>query len=86
MGGGLALYIASSQPNLVKGIVVVDALPCLTALYNPDFQSKKIAPEEFNEFESQMRKIDEEQFSISSNGACHLTERLMPICIMSIPT
>ena len=62
MGGGLALYIASSQPNLVKGIVVVDALPCLAALYNPDFQSKKIAPEEFNEFESQMRKIDEEQF------------------------
>ena len=46
MGGGLALYIASSQPNLVKGIVVVDALPCLAALYNPDFQSKKIAPQD----------------------------------------
>lgn len=62
MGGGLALYIASNQPNLAKGIVVVDALPCLEALYNPDFQTKKIAPEEFDEFESQMRKIGEEQF------------------------
>lgn len=62
MGGGLALYIASSQQNLVKGIVVVDALPCLAALYNPNFQTKKIVPEEFNEFESQMRKMDEKQF------------------------
>lgn len=52
MGGGLALYIASSRPNLVKGIVVIDALLCLVAFYNPNFQTKKIAPEEFNEFES----------------------------------
>ena len=34
----------------------------MEALYNPDFQTKKIAPEEFDEFESQMRKIGEEQF------------------------
>lgn len=39
MGGGLALAIASDYPDLVSKIIVVDALPCLAALTNPDFQS-----------------------------------------------
>ena len=41
MGGGLALNIASTQANLVKSIVVVDALPCLTAIYNPNSSQGK---------------------------------------------
>lgn len=41
MGGGLALAIAADYPDLVGKIVVVDALPCLTALMNPDFKSKE---------------------------------------------
>lgn len=41
MGGGLALNIASENPKLIKKIVVVDALPCLMALTNPSFSSKK---------------------------------------------
>lgn len=49
MGGGLALNIASTYASLVKGIVVVDALPCLAAIYNPDFQAKKISDDEFAE-------------------------------------
>ena len=38
MGGGLALAVAADCPNLLQGVVVVDALPCLAALYRPDFQ------------------------------------------------
>lgn len=39
MGGGLALAIASDVPELPKKLIIVDALPCLMALTNPDFQS-----------------------------------------------
>lgn len=40
MGGGLALAVAADRPDLLKSVVVVDALPCLLALYNPGFQSQ----------------------------------------------
>jgi pimeloyl-ACP methyl ester carboxylesterase len=39
MGGGLALALAADYPKLVNKIVVVDALPCLNALMNPNFKS-----------------------------------------------
>jgi pimeloyl-ACP methyl ester carboxylesterase len=41
MGGMLALAIASDYPDLLSGIVVVDALPCLAALSDPTFKSKE---------------------------------------------
>lgn len=39
MGGGLALAIASDYPDLVSKIIVVDAVPCLSAMRNPSFKS-----------------------------------------------
>ncbi|AWG24908.1 alpha/beta fold hydrolase [Flavobacterium kingsejongi] len=39
MGGALALAIAADFPDLTRKIVVVDALPCLMALTNPNFQA-----------------------------------------------
>ena len=39
MGGVLALAIAADFPDLTRKIVVVDALPCLMALTNPNFQA-----------------------------------------------
>lgn len=41
MGGGLALAIAADYPELVRKIVVVDALPCLAAMSDPSFKSKE---------------------------------------------
>lgn len=41
MGGGLALAIAADYPELVGKIVIVDTLPCLAALSNPNFTSKE---------------------------------------------
>ena len=41
MGGGLALAIAADYPELIRKIVVVDALPCLAALSDPSFKSKE---------------------------------------------
>lgn len=40
MGGGLAMAIAADYPDSVKKIIVVDALPCLAALSNPNFKSQ----------------------------------------------
>lgn len=39
MGGVLALAIAADYPEIISKIVVVDALPSLTALSNPTFKS-----------------------------------------------
>ena len=39
MGGGMALLLAARYPDLIGRIVVVDALPCLSAIMNPGFKS-----------------------------------------------
>lgn len=39
MGGGLAMAIAADYPELIEKIVIVDALPALMALTNPEFKS-----------------------------------------------
>ncbi|MBP7239877.1 MAG: alpha/beta hydrolase [Saprospiraceae bacterium] len=60
MGGSLALAMASDYPNLIKKIVVVDALPCLQALSNPGFISTEnpdCAP-----LVNQMTALTQEQF------------------------
>lgn len=41
MGGGIALAIAADYPELVGKIVIVDTLPCLAALSDPNFKSKE---------------------------------------------
>jgi pimeloyl-ACP methyl ester carboxylesterase len=41
MGGGLALALAADYPQLISKIIVVDAVPCLSALMNPSFKSKE---------------------------------------------
>lgn len=41
MGGGLALAIAADYPELIGKIVVVDALPSLSALMDPSFKAKE---------------------------------------------
>jgi pimeloyl-ACP methyl ester carboxylesterase len=37
IGGGMALLLAADYPTLFSKIIVVDALPCLGALSNPNF-------------------------------------------------
>lgn len=41
MGGGLAMAIAADYPELVGKIVIVDTLPCLAAISNPNFTSRE---------------------------------------------
>lgn len=62
MGGGLVMNIAANHAELVKGIVVVDALPCLAALYDPDFRAREIPDEEFAQAEARLLRMSDEQF------------------------
>lgn len=39
MGGGLAMAIAADFPELIEKMVIVDALPALMAMTNPNFKS-----------------------------------------------
>ena len=41
MGGGLAMALAADYPDLFSKLIIVDALPCLAAMQNPDFKSKE---------------------------------------------
>ncbi len=60
MGGGLAMALAADYPDLVSKIVVVDALPCLMALMNPDFKVKEVA--ECSEMNEKLLKATSEEF------------------------
>lgn len=61
MGGGLALAIAADYPELVKKIIVVDVLPCLTALNNPAF--KAVDKPDCSAIVGQLTATTDEQFS-----------------------
>ena len=39
IGGGMAMMLAAAHPELISKIVVVDALPCLSAAQNPSFKA-----------------------------------------------
>jgi len=39
MGGGMAMALAAEYPDLISKIIVVDALPCLSAMRDPEFKS-----------------------------------------------
>lgn len=60
MGGGLAMALASDYPNLVSKIVVVDALPCLSAMMNPTFKAKEI--NDCSQITAQITAATNEQF------------------------
>lgn len=61
MGGGLALAIAADFPLLAKKIVIVDALPCLTALSNPAFHSN--SENDCSDMIQRIMTVNEEQFA-----------------------
>lgn len=60
MGGALALAIASDYPELVKKIIVIDALPCIAALMNPTF--KTVEKLDCTVITNQMTSLTNEQF------------------------
>lgn len=60
MGGALAMAIAADYPKLIDKIVVVDALPCLAALSNPNFKQQESI--DCSSIVNQIMGLPEEQF------------------------
>jgi pimeloyl-ACP methyl ester carboxylesterase len=60
MGGGLAMALASDYPELIEKIIIVDALPCLPALFNPTF--KTLEKPDCNSMTNQLISATNEQF------------------------
>ena len=60
MGGGLAMAIAADYPELLSKIIVVDALPCLSAVWNTSFKSN--ANNDCSETVNRMMAVSDDQF------------------------
>lgn len=73
MGGGLAMAIAADYPELIGKIVVVDALPSLSALMDPSFKSKE--NNDCSPIVSQMMALSDSQFhDMQKMGITRLVE------------
>lgn len=62
MGGSLALHLAATRGERLKGILVVDALPYLAAVLNPNFKSKALTGSDFAEAEGRILNIPDSLF------------------------
>lgn len=72
MGGGLAMAIAADYPKLIKKIIIVDALPCLAALTNPNFEQRENL--DCSTSINQINAMSEEQFyQMQKNTISQLT-------------
>ncbi|MBA3827915.1 MAG: alpha/beta hydrolase [Taibaiella sp.] len=60
MGGVLALMLAADHPGLVSKVVVVDAVPCYSALQDPSFVAKE--NNDCSMLVSMMKGMTDEQF------------------------
>ena len=60
LGGVMAYMLAADYPDLVSKIVIVDGLPCLSAMYNPDFKAKENP--DCSIFVNMFGKMDDKQF------------------------
>lgn len=66
MGGSLAMALAADYPDLISKIIVVDALPCLSALMNPSFKEKE--NNDCSAMVSQFASIPDAQFYQMQKG------------------
>lgn len=60
MGGGLAMAIAADYPEMVESVCIVDALPCLSALYNPAFKANP--DKDYSAEVERFMSMDDEQY------------------------
>lgn len=77
MGGGLALAIGSDHPDLAKKLVIVDALPFLYAISNPNLKAEENP--DCSATIDQMMKLDDDYFRKMQKMTAHqlVTDTLM---------
>ncbi|WP_343609753.1 alpha/beta hydrolase [Chryseobacterium oranimense] len=67
MGGSLAMALAADYPELISKIVIVDALPCLAALSDPNFKAKE--NNDCTVTVNTLKAMTDEQFKQMQTGA-----------------
>jgi pimeloyl-ACP methyl ester carboxylesterase len=60
LGGGIAAWLAADYPALLSKIIIVDALPSLSAFYNPSFVAQQTV--DCSPFVNQFKSMNDEQF------------------------
>ncbi|QHI37420.1 N-formylmaleamate deformylase [Kordia antarctica] len=60
MGGSLALWLASTNQNTYKNLIIIDGLPSIGALMIPNFSSENVTHD--NPFSKQQFAMDDEAF------------------------
>ena len=61
MGGLLSLLVSSNEPSTVGRVIIVDALPFFSLLFNPLATAEQVLPQA-KAFEKQMVSLDDMQF------------------------
>ena len=72
LGGFLALSIASSKPNSLKSIVIVDSYPFLSLIFNPNATAKSVIPQA-----NQMK-----EYMISSSDSSYRSQQKLTLKTM----
>jgi pimeloyl-ACP methyl ester carboxylesterase len=60
LGGTLGLWLAATEPDLFRKIIVVDALPCMGAVMIPDYKAADIVYD--NPYSKQLLEMDSAHF------------------------
>ena len=60
LGGVLAMWLAADYPSLLSKVIIVDALPCLRALYNPT--TKVTSQPDCSSFINSFVSMEDDQF------------------------
>ncbi|MEO8446140.1 MAG: alpha/beta hydrolase [bacterium] len=71
IGGGMAMLLAASYPKLVSRIVVVDALPCMSAVSDSTFKAKEI-PDCSESIDRYKKMSDDEFYAIQKTSMKYL--------------
>ncbi|WP_298515484.1 alpha/beta hydrolase [uncultured Kordia sp.] len=82
MGGSLALWLASDNPNTYKQLIIVDGLASIGALMIPDFSPEKVSYD--NPFAKQQLEMDATAFNKMATqmaAGMTLTKEKQPILV-----
>jgi len=75
MGGLLSLLIASEKPELLEKIVVVDALPFYSLMFNPMATSEQVKPMA-EQMKQQLLSMNEERFAAQVNRSAGIMTKV----------
>ena len=71
MGGLLSLLVSSTEPSMVGQVIIVDALPFFSLLFNPLATAEQVLPQA-KAMEKQMLSLDDMQFEQQAKSSASI--------------